>query len=67
MSQFLRDAPGRGTTVKTWLVRFLRNDCGATSAEYAFLLILVVGAVSVALIAVGNNTQAIITAGAGKI
>jgi len=49
------------------LAEFIRDESGATAAEYAFLLILIIGAASVALATVGNNTRSIITTGAGKI
>jgi Flp pilus assembly pilin Flp len=63
-----RPEPARqGPRAMNCLAEFIRDESGATAAEYAFLLILIIGAASVALATVGNNTRSIITTGAGKI
>ena len=46
---------------------FLKNESGATAAEYALLLIIVVAAAAAGLTAVGTSMRAALTAGASTI
>jgi pilus assembly protein Flp/PilA len=46
---------------------FLKNESGATAAEYALLLVIVVAAAAAALSTVGTNLSSALTTGAGKI